>query len=518
MNDIKNTFRTISLLIFLILGISNVTELGAQRFVFNDGPYVTYLQDSTEILWINKGNFHKVLIPSDEDYTFNEEGFTSFKLSELTIEKDEETSFENVDQMIILSDIHGQYDVFHHLMRQHGVINGQDEWSYGKGHLVIVGDMLDRGPDVIPVLWLLYHLEKQAKKAGGKVHVLLGNHEVMVMNGEVGYLHKNYRYTSGISRRLYQKFFDDNTFFGKWFLTKKVAVSINNMAFVHGGFSEQVLGLNKSFDEITSIFHSEVFYSNNTKLSQDSVLSLLSFENGPLWYRGYAQPYAFDTDQAENILKVLDKDRIIVGHTSMPRVMGLYSNRIILVDSSIKFGKSGEVLLYKDGMFSRGQMDGTEIPLIPENEKPERESILNELLSQNRPTLYFQFDQLPVPFELGALTNQKAITKVFFDTYGLDFSGSLIFEENKIKRKCLSGSLRVLIDEEELYNFGYNKDNEISVEIPCKLDVDIDEWESERKSKIQELEPNASFKSMRIIISDQNGIIADLKGLLTYNT
>jgi hypothetical protein len=50
-------------------------------------------------------------------------------------------------------------------------------WQFGQGHLVILGDSVDRGRDVFAVLWRLYGLAGQASATGGAVHVVLGNHE-----------------------------------------------------------------------------------------------------------------------------------------------------------------------------------------------------------------------------------------------------------------------------------------------------------------------------------------------------
>ena len=37
-------------------------------------------------------------------------------------------------------------------------------------------------------LWFLYGLERQAEAAGGKVHVVLGNHEIMVLVNDLRYV------------------------------------------------------------------------------------------------------------------------------------------------------------------------------------------------------------------------------------------------------------------------------------------------------------------------------------------
>ena len=50
------------------------------------------------------------------------------------------------------------------------------------------GDVLDRGADSRKIMDLLMKLEKQASKAGGHVHALIGNHESMNVYGDVRYV------------------------------------------------------------------------------------------------------------------------------------------------------------------------------------------------------------------------------------------------------------------------------------------------------------------------------------------
>ncbi len=42
-------------------------------------------------------------------------------------------------------------------------------------------------------LWLIYSLEEKAKAAGGYVHFILGNHEIMNMQGDFRYVQDKYR-------------------------------------------------------------------------------------------------------------------------------------------------------------------------------------------------------------------------------------------------------------------------------------------------------------------------------------
>ena len=98
--------------------------------------------------------------------------------------------FEGIENIVALSDIHGQYELAVEILKNNQIIDEDLNWNFGTGHLVIVGDIFDRGDYVTEVLWLVYELEKQAKAAGGFVHFLLGNHEYMVMHKDLRYIHK----------------------------------------------------------------------------------------------------------------------------------------------------------------------------------------------------------------------------------------------------------------------------------------------------------------------------------------
>ena len=61
-------------------------------------------------------------------------------------------------------------------------------WSGGATHLVQLGDVPDRAPDTRKILDLLMRLEPQARRAGGYVHALIGNHEAMNVYGDLRYV------------------------------------------------------------------------------------------------------------------------------------------------------------------------------------------------------------------------------------------------------------------------------------------------------------------------------------------
>jgi hypothetical protein len=82
-------------------------------------------------------------------------------------------------RIIAIGDIHGEIDGFTALLKATGLIDANRKWSGGRTHLVQTGDYTDRGTGTRAVMDLLMTLEGQARSAGGRATVLLGNHEVM---------------------------------------------------------------------------------------------------------------------------------------------------------------------------------------------------------------------------------------------------------------------------------------------------------------------------------------------------
>src|SRR4051794_8466665 len=87
-------------------------------------------------------------------------------------------------RIVAIGDVHGAFDAFVEMLRTAGLIDAQRQWSGGKTVFVQTGDIFDRGAGVKDALDLLMQLEDQAKRAGGRVEALLGNHEVMNILGE----------------------------------------------------------------------------------------------------------------------------------------------------------------------------------------------------------------------------------------------------------------------------------------------------------------------------------------------
>ncbi len=88
-------------------------------------------------------------------------------------------------RLLAIGDIHGGYDELVAILTHTRLIDAKGAWTGGPVTLVQTGDFTDRGAKVRQVMDLLMALEGSAKKAGGEVVTLLGNHEVLNIIGDL---------------------------------------------------------------------------------------------------------------------------------------------------------------------------------------------------------------------------------------------------------------------------------------------------------------------------------------------
>jgi hypothetical protein len=82
-------------------------------------------------------------------------------------------------RIVAVGDIHGAGPNLAQILQAAGLIDAKQKWIGGTARLVQTGDITDRGADVRAAFDLLMRLEGEARRAGGRVDVLFGNHEGM---------------------------------------------------------------------------------------------------------------------------------------------------------------------------------------------------------------------------------------------------------------------------------------------------------------------------------------------------
>lgn len=268
-----------------------------------------------------------------------------------------------VERIVAVGDVHGAYDRQVEILRAAGVLDAQQRWSGGRTHLVQLGDVVDRGPDSRKALDLLRRLEKEAARAKGAVHVLLGNHEVMRMLGDLRYVSPG-EYKAFVTpdseetrERLLQRFepeardqlrketplgvvemslaFGPDGEYGKWLRGLNAVVKLNGIVFLHGGISPAVAELPCA--EINATVRREIT-SDLAETRKAPLASLAGREEGPLWYRGLAQqPEETFAPQLDEILKKQNARAIVVAHTIAPggRILSRFGGKVFQIDTGM---------------------------------------------------------------------------------------------------------------------------------------------------------------------------------------
>ena len=83
--------------------------------------------------------------------------------------------------LYIFSDVHADYPALIKLLAGAGVIDAAHRWKAGDAALVVVGDLIDKGPDAVDVIRFFIALQASAAAAGGHVIVTMGNHEAQFL-------------------------------------------------------------------------------------------------------------------------------------------------------------------------------------------------------------------------------------------------------------------------------------------------------------------------------------------------
>jgi hypothetical protein len=350
--------RIFLLVLYLFLNLSAfaVSESNYDKpDTINDGPYIYKLTFALHVEWLENSELKEDFIlpgnynPIRDLFKFT---FTYNDLTSVFHEKpDYRQTFKNVDSILIISDLHGQYDKYIKILKAAHVIDENLNWQFGNGHLVVLGDIFDRGDQITEVLWHIFGLEKQARKTGGMVHVMLGNHELLVFNNDLRYIHEKYQKAAEYFNKSYYDLFSESSVLGKWLRLKPVAMTINDILFVHGGISVDMVNRHLKIKQINKLVHDNFFGGIIQPVNNTNEIELLGGDQGPFWYRGYFTDTTFSESRVDSILNFFSKQHIVVGHTTFDHIRTLYNNKIFGIDAGISYQQPGEALLYKNGVF-----------------------------------------------------------------------------------------------------------------------------------------------------------------------
>lgn len=298
-------------------------------------------------------------------------------------------------RIVAIGDLHGDHDAWRAIARAAGLVDAKGKWSGGKTTLVQMGDIVDRGPDSLKIIRDLIALQREAPKRGGKVIVLLGNHEAMMMTGDLRYVHPGeyaafanrdsktrrervyevnretiqaaYRArdpamspetikgewfkTMPLGKIEYQLAWRPDAELGKWAIANPAVVKLGDTLFVHGGISAAFAQL--PVDQINSQAATAL------KAKDATPTAIINHPQGPLWYRGLiirndgddatvapipaggTAPLTID-QEIDLALKSFGVKRIVVAHTpSRTGIIGAAGGKLWRADSAISRAYGG---------------------------------------------------------------------------------------------------------------------------------------------------------------------------------
>lgn len=339
----------IILLTLLLLGtlFSSEIQFGNPDSTFVDGPHILKENSTFKIYNIIDSTLATKTIQNKFPLTISIPYWDKSVILKSWDFTTPEAFFPKAEKIFAISDIHGQHDRFELLLKQGGVMDENRNWIFGDGTMVVVGDVFDRGPQVTQSLWLIYILEQQARQAGGAVHFILGNHEMMIMRDDNRYINEEYiNKTEKLTGYTYNQLFAEDSFLGRWLLSKNTVIKIGDLLFNHAGLSPAMVDY--SIPEINS-FIKENYKTEYETIKANEKLSLFFRSSGPLWYRGYfgdGKSYPQITEeQLSTVLTNFGVNSIVVGHTTMDEAGSLFHGKVIYVDSGIKYGNKGEAVI-----------------------------------------------------------------------------------------------------------------------------------------------------------------------------
>ena len=241
-----------------------------------------------------------------------------------------------VNRILVLGDIHGDFNMLIKLLRKGNVINKSNKWI-GKDTVVVqVGDQIDScRPDMpgaclnpnytkndkaedVKVLEFMTDLHEEAERYGGAIYSLIGNHELMNVDGDMNYVsYENLKAFGGEYGRQ-EAFKPGNKMANYLACTRKMALIIGSNLFVHAGFTAELVKKYKNYgiDDINKLM--ALYLLDELKNPNNFKEDFMVKENSPLWTRTFGN-INMSNETCERLMRPLEEvykiDRIYVGHT-----------------------------------------------------------------------------------------------------------------------------------------------------------------------------------------------------------
>lgn len=295
--------------------------------------------------------------------------------------------------LVAIGDLQGNLAGLEDILRATGLVDRTGRWAAGDAHLVQLGDIFGRASDPKGVCDRLRALAEDASNAGGRVHVLVGNHEAEVVHryefecdpreylrfatlssyrrwkreraaaersfwslGEeeslpLANLIGAWELLHPLGREEFRKALAPNGEYGSWLISLPAAVKIGDIVLSHAGilpkYAKRGLAwLNAKVREAMAMpEYFPALPAGNILIDPD----------GPLWTRAFAWGTKATLLQVREAGAMLGAATQVVAHTptSDLRIQARWGRHVICIDTGIGRSKGGRLsaLIVQDGVF-----------------------------------------------------------------------------------------------------------------------------------------------------------------------
>lgn len=248
-------------------------------------------------------------------------------------------------RLVAVGDLHGDLAATRAALRAAGAIDETDRWIGGELVIVQTGDILDRGDDESKIYELLERIEGEARKAGGAIVLLNGNHELMNAARDFRYVTPGGMRDFGGDR---ERAFDPGGPWAKRLAHYNVVAIVSDTVFSHAG----VLG--EWATQLDQLNHASRCWLDGQAGRHDQPPLALTSETSPVWTRDYGLPEREDCAQLDATLARLGAKRMIVGHTVQPQgINSACDGKLWRIDVGLAAGYGGPIEVLELGASPR---------------------------------------------------------------------------------------------------------------------------------------------------------------------
>lgn len=235
-------------------------------------------------------------------------------------------------RVVAIGDLHGDLSAARSALQLAAAIDADDHWRGGNLTVVQTGDQLDRGDDEREIEELLARLQNEAAKAGGRLVLLNGNHELMNVAGDFRYVTRHgFEEFAGYAQPGHDAAHGRADAFAPGgplalqLAARPVIAAVGGTLFAHGGvrLAHVRYGIERINQDVAAFVRGQA----------GPPLAAMA-EDSPVWTRMYSDgtPSAEACRELGEVLAATHTRRLVVGHTVQPQINSACDGRVWRID------------------------------------------------------------------------------------------------------------------------------------------------------------------------------------------